>query len=89
MKSLLEGRGYDADWVTDALKDKRLQPRTPAQKQPEATVKYDRRRHKRSSRNEIMFGRLKYRRCVWPPYDRCSKVFLSAIALAAIVIYWL
>ena len=43
----------------------------------------------RSDRIEIMFGWLK----VWPRvatrYDRCPKVFLSAIALAALVIYYL
>lgn len=36
-----------------------------------------------------MFGRLKDWRRVATRYDRCPKVFLSAIALAAVVIYWL
>ncbi|MEG4641524.1 MAG: transposase, partial [Sedimentitalea sp.] len=40
-------------------------------------------------RIEIMFGRLKDWRRVATRYDRCPKVFLSAIALAATVIYWL
>jgi len=35
-----------------------------------------------------MCGRLKDWRRVAIRYDRCPKVFLSAIALAAIVIYW-
>lgn len=34
-----------------------------------------------------MFGRLKDWRRVTTRYDRCPKVFLSAIALAALVIY--
>jgi transposase len=38
---------------------------------------------------EIIFGRLKDWRRVATRYDRCPKVFLSAIALAATVIYWL
>jgi len=38
---------------------------------------------------EIMFGRLKDWRRVATPYDSCPKVFLSAFALAALVIYWL
>ena len=37
----------------------------------------------------IMFGRLKAWRRVATRYDRCPKVFLSAIALAATAIYWL
>lgn len=36
-----------------------------------------------------MFGGLKDWRRVATRYDRCPKVFLSAIALAATVIYWL
>ncbi|WP_342773656.1 transposase [Falsirhodobacter xinxiangensis] len=38
---------------------------------------------------ESMFGRLKDWRRVATRYDRCPEVFLSAIALAATVIYWL
>ncbi|SDZ22114.1 hypothetical protein SAMN05444004_10810 [Jannaschia faecimaris] len=36
---------------------------------------------------EIMFGRLKDGRRVATRYDRCPKVILSAVALAAIVIF--
>ncbi|MHA6346947.1 transposase [Roseivivax sp. CAU 1761] len=43
----------------------------------------------RRHRIEIMFGRIKDWRRVATRYDRCPKVFLSAIALAATVIYWL
>ena len=62
---------------------------SPGRKQRTKTVKYDKRRYKRRNRIEIMFGRLKDWRRVATRYDRCPKVFLSAIALAAIVIYWL
>ncbi|WP_375261750.1 transposase [Palleronia sp.] len=41
------------------------------------------------NRIEIMFGRLKDWRRVATRYDRSPKVFLSAIALAATVIFWL
>ncbi|PZX10664.1 DDE family transposase, partial [Palleronia aestuarii] len=43
----------------------------------------------RRHRIEIMFGRIKDWRRVATRYDRCPEVFLSAIALAATVIYWL
>jgi len=36
-----------------------------------------------------MFGKLKDWGRVSTRYDRCPKVFLSAIALAATVIFWL
>ena len=49
----------------------------------------DKRPYKRRNRIEIMFGRLKDRRRVATRRDRCPKVFLSAITLAATVIHWL
>jgi transposase len=86
---LLGDRGYDADWFREVLKDKVIRPCIPGRKQRKVTVKYNKRRYKRRNRIEIMFGRLKDWRRVATRYDRCPKVFLSAIALAAIVIYWL
>jgi len=61
----------------------------PDRKQRKAPVIYDKRRYKRHDRIEIMFGRLKDWGRVATCYDRSSIVFLSAIALAAPVIYWL
>ena len=86
---LLGDRGYDADWFREALKDKGIRPCIPGRKQRKKPIKYDKRRYKRRNRIEIMFGRLKDWRRVATRYDRCPKVFLSAIALAALVIYWL
>ena len=86
---LLGDCGYAADWFRDVLKDKGIRPYIPGRKQRKKTVKYDERRYKRRNRIEIMFGRLKDRRRVATRYDRCPKIFLSAIALAAIVTYWL
>ena len=89
VKWLLGDRGYDADWLREALQDKGIRACIPGRKQRKTPVKYDKRRYKRRSRIEIMFGRLKDWRRVATRYDRCPKVFLSAIALAALVIYWL
>ena len=86
---ILGDRGYDADWFREALKDKGIRPCIPGRKQRKTAIRYDKRRDKRRNRIEIMFGRLKDWRRVATRYDRCPKVFLSAIALAAIVIYWL
>jgi transposase len=86
---LLGDRGYDADWFRDALNDKGIRACIPGRTQRKTAVKYDKRRYKRRNRIEIMFGRLKDWRRVATPYDRCPKVFLSAIDLAAVVIYWL
>lgn len=84
---LLADRGYDADWYREALQDKGITPCIPGRKSRGKPVKYDKRRYKRRNRIEIMFGRLKDWRRVATRYDRCPKVFLSAIALAATVIF--
>ncbi|WP_282027928.1 transposase, partial [Ruegeria faecimaris] len=81
--------GYDADWFREALNDRGIKPCIPGRKSRDKPVRYDKRRYKRRNRIEIMFGRLKDWRHVATRYDRCPKVFLSAIALAATVLFWL
>ncbi|SEU09531.1 transposase, partial [Paracoccus homiensis] len=76
-------------WFRKALKDKGVDAYIPGRKQRKTPIKYDKRRYKRKNRIEIMFGRLKDWRRVATRHDRCPAVFLSAIALAATVIYWL
>jgi len=86
---LIADRGYDADWFRDALKDRGIRACIPGRKSRDTPVQYDKRRYKRRNRIEIMFGRLKDWRRVATRYDRCPNVFLSAVALAATVIFWL
>jgi transposase len=86
---LLADRGYDADWFREGLKNRGIKACIPGRKSRTKPVKYDKRRYKRRNRIEIMFGRLKDWRRVATRYDRCPKVFLSAIALAATVLFWL
>ena len=71
------------------MKNKGIHACITGHKQRKTTVTYDKSRDKRRNRIEIVFGRLKDWRRVATRYDRCPKVFLSAIALAATVIYWL
>ncbi len=86
---MLADRGHDADWFINALKDKGIRPCIPGRKSRGKHDKHDKRRYKRRNRIEIMFGRLKDWRRVATRYDRCPKVFLSAVALAATVMFWL
>ncbi|WP_375272705.1 IS5 family transposase [Sphingomonas sp.] len=86
---LLGDRGYDDDWFRDALQAKGTQPCIPGRRSRNEPVRYDKRRYRRRSRIEIMFGRLKNWRRVATRYDRCPTVFLSAVALAATIIFWL
>ena len=86
---LLADRGYDADWFREALRDKGIRACIPGRRSREILIKHDKRRYKRRHRIENMFGRLKDWRRVAMRFDRCPKVFLSAIALAATVMFWL
>lgn len=52
-------------------------------------VRHDERRCKRRNRIAIIFGWLKDWRRVTTRSDRCPRVFLSAVALAAAVLFWL
>jgi transposase len=47
------------------------------------------RRYRRHNRIEIMFGPQKDCRRVATRHDRCTKTFLSAVARAATVMFWL
>ncbi|WP_425465501.1 IS5 family transposase [Palleronia caenipelagi] len=78
-------RGYDADWFREALEDRGIRACIPGRKQCKRPIRYDKRRSKRRNWIEIMFGRLKDWRRVATRYDRSPTVFLSAIALAALV----
>ena len=82
---MIADRGYDADWFRDALKNKGIRPCIPGRKSRGKAARFDTRRY----RIEIMFGRLKDWRRVATRYDRCAKTFLSAVALAATVMFWL
>lgn len=86
---LLGDRGYDADWFRDALQAKGVTPCIPGRKSRTEPIRYDKRRYRRRNRIEIMFGRLKDWRPVATRYDRCPTAFLSAIALAATILFWL
>jgi transposase len=86
---LLADRGYDADWFREALVGRKIIPCIPGRKSPDKPVKYEKRRYRKRNRIKIMFGRLKDWRRGETRYDGSPKGFLSAIAFAATVIFWL
>ena len=88
-KHLLADRGYDADWFRNELKEKGISPCIPSRKNRKEPIAHDEELYKQRHKVENMFGRLKDWRRVATRYDRSPTVFLSAIALAALVIYWL
>lgn len=47
---LMAVRGYDADWLREALDNKGIQACIPGRKSPKKPVRYDKRRYKRRNR---------------------------------------
>ena len=88
-KHMLADRGYDANWYREALEDKGIKPCILSRKGRKVTIAHDEVRYRQRHKIENSFARLKDWRRVATRYDSCPKVFLSACALAAVVMFWL
>jgi transposase len=88
-KALLGDRGYDADWFRQALTTRGITPCIPSKSNRKLPIPYDRVLYRQRHRIENMFGRLKDWRRIHTRYDRCAHTFMSAICIAATVIFWL
>ena len=86
---LLADRGYDADWYRNALIEIDIQPCIPARKGRKTAAPHDADLYRKRHKIENMFGRLKDWRRIHTRYDRCAHTFMSAICIAATVIFWL
>ena len=86
---LLADRGYDADWYRGALEDKGIKPCIPSRKGRKVAILYDKARYRKHHKFENSFARFKDWRRVATRYDRSPKVFRSACATAAMVMFWL
>ena len=88
-KAMLGDRGYDADWFRQALANRGIAACIPSKANRKLPIAYDKTLYRQRHRIEIMFGRIKDWRRIHTRYDRCAHTFMSAIALAATVIFWL
>jgi transposase len=88
-KELLGDKGYDADWFRQALAERGITACIPSKSNRKAPIEHDRILYRQRHRIENMFGRLKDWRRIHTRYDRCAHTFMSAICIAAIVIFWL
>lgn len=86
---LIADKGYDSDWVREALADLKIAPCIPGRANRKTPIPYDTDLYKQRNRIERMFGRLKDWRRIATRYDRCAYTFRSAICIAATVIFWL
>ena len=88
-RELLADRGYDSDRFRDALGKRGIAPCIPPTRNRKVPLGYDKILYKQRHRIENSFGRLKDWRRIAMRYDRCAHTFMSAICLAATVIFWL
>jgi len=88
-KELLGDKGYDADWFRHALAKRGITACIPSKSNRKAPIEHDRSLYRQRHKIENMFGRLKDWRRIHTRYDRCAHTFMSAICIAAAVIFWL
>ncbi|MBX9662558.1 IS5 family transposase [Novosphingobium sp.] len=88
-KALLADRGYDADWFRAALTERGITPCIPSKANRKVPIPHDTVLYRQRHRIENMFGKLKDWRRIHTRYDRCAHTFMSAICIAATVIFWL
>ena len=86
---LVADRGYDANWVREALESMGIEACIPGKKNRVVAIKYDAEFYKERNKIERAFNRIKDWRRVATRYDRCPEMFLSACALVAIAKFWL
>jgi len=88
-KALLADRGYDADWFRAALEQRGITPCIPSKTNRKVPIPHDAALYRQRHKVENMFGKLKDWRRIHTRYDRCAHTFMSAICIAATVIFWL
>ncbi len=88
-RAMLGDRGYDADWFREALATRGITPCIPSKVNRKVPIPHDTALYRQRHKIEIMFGRLKDWRRIYTRYDRCAHTFMSAICIAATVIFWI
>ena len=88
-KTLLADKGYDTDEIRKALKKKKVEACIPSKANRTKPIPHDEKKYERRQEIERMFGRIKDWRGIAMRYDRCHDLFMGAVVLAAIFMFWL
>ncbi|GAB1717514.1 MAG: transposase [Nitrobacter sp.] len=87
--ALIADRGYDSNCFRSALKARGTVPCIPPIRSRKTQLPYDKALYRTRHKIENLFARLKDWRLIATRYDRCAHTFMSAIRIAAAVIFWL
>ena len=85
---LLADKGYDANSLRDRLAQTKTEAVIPSTRSRKAPIPYDAEAYRDRNRIERAFGRLKDWRRIATRYDKLARNFASAVALAAVIIWW-
>jgi transposase len=88
-KAMIADKGYDADWFRQALAARKTIACIPSKSNRKVHIPHDPILYRRRHLIENMFGKLKDWRRIHTRYDRCAHTFMSAICIAATIIFWL
>ena len=86
---MLADKGYDADTLRRTLRQAGAVPVIPGRITRKRPVRHDRARYRDRHLVENAFCRLKDFRRVATRYDKLAANFLSAVALAAVLAFWI
>jgi putative transposase len=88
-KLLIGDKGYDSNRFRQALAARGITPCIPSSRSRKLPIPHDKTLYRQRHRIENMFGRLKDWRRIAMRYDRCAHTFMSAVCLAATVLFWI
>ena len=88
-KTMIADRGYDSNKVRKTLSDQGVAACIPPKKNRKAPIAYCEKTYKSRHKVENLFAKRKDWRRIATRYDRCAHTFMSAIYIAATVIFWL
>lgn len=82
-------KAYASHWMHRTLQERGIVACIPAQRQRRNLPPHDPRLYRQRHKIENMFAKLKDWRRIHNRYDRCADIFLAAITLACIFIFWI
>ena len=86
---VLADKGYDSDKLRKSIRDKGAKPVIPGRKSRKRKIRFDESRYKFRWMAETVFCRLKDFRRVSTRYYKFPRNYLSRLAIATIVAYWI
>jgi len=89
MRYLLGDKGYDANSLRKALRENGTSPVIPGRRNRKRAIRYDQQRYRGRHLIENAFCRIKDFRRVATRYDKLATNFLSGVALATALAFWL